>query len=326
MWWWRDFPNMTNTGDSTIEIRGLLKRYRDVTALAGIDLEVRKGERFGLIGPDGAGKTTLMRILCGLLLPDEGSFTVLDFDGITQIKSIKRRIGYMPQKFSLYPDLTVGENLRFFSDLFGVRGDARKSRRERLLKFSRLAPFTKRRAGALSGGMKQKLALSCALMHTPDVLILDEPTTGVDPLSRREFWSILTELSENEGTTILVSTPYMDEAERCSRIAFMSEGRMLALGRPKTFIRDFPHAILVVTGHNLPLLADELTDIEGVQRVRGLGDQLRIAADHSDAIRKPLFERLEKMGASDLEIHSGDATLEDVFMEMPDTGVTHGSP
>ncbi len=308
---------MTDTAEPALNLEGVTKRYRSLIALDGIDLKVVPGERFGLIGPDGAGKTTLMRILCGLLLPDAGTFSVLGFHGIKEIKAIKRRIGYMPQKFSLYPDLTVAENLRFFSNLFGVRGDARRTREERLLTFSRLGAFTGRRAGALSGGMKQKLALSCALMHTPELLILDEPTTGVDPLSRREFWSILRELSEKEGTTIIVSTPYMDEAEQCSRIAFMSKGKILALDRPDNFLRDYPHRLLTVTGEELPLLAEKLHDIPGVERCRRLGDQLRIIVSRPlEEVRKPLLRTLHEMGAAGIEIEPGKPVLEDVFVEM----------
>ncbi len=311
------------TPPTAIKITGLAKNYGNIRALAGIDLDVRPGERFGLIGPDGAGKTTLMRILCGLLHPDEGAFRVVGYSGKTQMREIKPRIGYMPQRFSLYPDLTVRENLHFFADLFDINGSARRKRESRLLKFSRLGPFQNRRAGRLSGGMKQKLALSCALIHTPSLLILDEPTTGVDPLSRREFWGILTELSEKEGVTILVSTPYMDEAMQCDRIAFLNHGAVIAMDKPEALIQAYPHRIIRVSGENILSFRPMLSDIPGIVSINALGNSLRLAVTDPDtaisAIRAGLLE--SDIGATDVTFDP--PRLEDVFVDLLQKGAKH---
>ena len=223
----------------SIEARGLRKNYSGENALAGADLLVRKGELFGLIGADGAGKTTFLRILATLIDADGGEARVLSHDVKSGMAAIRGLIGYMPQRFSLYEDLSVQENMLFFADIFCVAPEERLERIERLLKFSRLSLFRDRRAGALSGGMKQKLALSCALIHTPELLILDEPTTGVDPLSRREFWSILKELNQS-GVTILTSTPYLDEAAFCDGIALFHRGRVLLSGAPPDLLKSPP--------------------------------------------------------------------------------------
>jgi ABC-2 type transport system ATP-binding protein len=223
----------------SIEVRGLKKNYSGENALSGADFRVRKGGLFGLIGADGAGKTTLLRILATLIDADSGEARVLSCDVKEGLSEIRSRIGYMPQRFSLYEDLSVEENMLFFADVFCVPAWERGGRMERLLKFSRLAAFRDRRAGRLSGGMKQKLALSCALIHTPELLILDEPTTGVDPLSRREFWSILKELNQS-GVTILASTPYLDEAAFCDEIALFHQGRVLLAGSPDDLLRSPP--------------------------------------------------------------------------------------
>jgi ABC-2 type transport system ATP-binding protein len=217
----------------------LAKNYAGEHALRGATLNVPKGSLFGLIGADGAGKTTFLRILATLLDADNGTARVLSHDVKTGMAAIRGAIGYMPQRFSLYEDLTVEENMAFFADIFCVPAEDRGGRMDRLLRFSRLSPFKARRAGALSGGMKQKLALSCALIHTPELLVLDEPTTGVDPLSRREFWSILRELKA-QGVSILVSTPYLDEAEYCGRVALFHRGRVLASGAPKELMESGP--------------------------------------------------------------------------------------
>ena len=225
--------------DFSVTVRDLRKNFAGENALAGLDLEVPAGSLFGLLGADGSGKTTLFRILATLLAPDGGEAAVLSCDVRTQAREIRGRIGYMPQRFSLYEDLSVQENMLFFADIFCVAPDKRLERIERLLKFSRLSLFRDRRAGALSGGMKQKLALSCALIHTPELLILDEPTTGVDPLSRREFWSILKELNRS-GVTILTSTPYLDEAAFCDGIALFHQGRVLLSGAPPDLLKSPP--------------------------------------------------------------------------------------
>jgi ABC-2 type transport system ATP-binding protein len=213
-----------------ISISNLHKSYGKVEAVKGIDMQIQKGEMFGLVGPDGAGKTTTMRILCGLLSPDEGSAKLFDKDITKHRKEVQNKIGYLSQKFSLYGDLSVDENIEFFADIHNVRDY--KERRNELLNFTRLTPFRDRLADKLSGGMKQKLALACSLIHKPEILFLDEPTTGVDPVSRRDFWKILSDLLK-EGITIFMTTPYLDEAERCNRVAMMNEGKMISLDTPK---------------------------------------------------------------------------------------------
>ncbi|MBR5743968.1 MAG: ATP-binding cassette domain-containing protein, partial [Muribaculaceae bacterium] len=219
-----------------IEVNNVGKSYGKVRALDGVSFAVEQGEVFGLIGPDGAGKTSLFRILATLLLPNEGSATVDGFDVKKQMRDVRCRMGYMPGKFSLYEDLTVEENLRFFATLFGTTiEDGYDSIRAI---YSQIEPFKNRKAGALSGGMKQKLALSCALVHSPSVLLLDEPTTGVDPVSRKEFWEMLSALKER-GITIVASTPYLDEVRQCERVAFLSEGKILGIGTPDIVLTEF---------------------------------------------------------------------------------------
>lgn len=216
--------------NNIIQISNLHKSYGKVEAVKGIDMQTQKGEMFGLIGPDGAGKTTTMRILCGLLSPDEGSAKLFDKDITKHRKEVQNKIGYLSQRFSLYGDLSVDENIEFFADIHNVTDY--KERRNELLNFTRLTPFRDRLADKLSGGMKQKLALACSLIHKPEILFLDEPTTGVDPVSRRDFWKILSDLLK-EGITIFMTTPYLDEAERCNRVAMMNEGRIISLDTPK---------------------------------------------------------------------------------------------
>ena len=219
-----------------IEVKNVSKRYGAVQALDGVSFSVNKGEVFGLIGPDGAGKTTLYRILCTLLLPDAGSAFVDGFDVVSQMREVRKRVGYMPGKFSLYQDLTVEENLKFFATLFGTTIDEGYDSIRAI--YSQIERFKDRRAGALSGGMKQKLALSCALVHSPSVLFLDEPTTGVDPVSRKELWEMLLMLRER-GITIMASTPYLDEVRLCDRIAFLNQGKMEGIGKPNVVLEDF---------------------------------------------------------------------------------------
>jgi len=215
--------------NSIIKIKNLKKSYGEIEAVKDISLEVTKGEMFGLVGPDGAGKTTTIRILCGLLNPDNGTATLIDKDIAKDKQAIQNQIGYLSQRFSLYGDLTVDENIEFFADIHNVKNY--KSRRDGLLEFTRLTNFRDRLADNLSGGMKQKLALACSLIHKPQILFLDEPTTGVDPVSRRDFWKILSNLIK-EGITIFMTTPYLDEAERCNRVAMMNKGKIIAIDKP----------------------------------------------------------------------------------------------
>ena len=221
---------------NAIEVNNLSRRYGKVQALKAVSFSVERGELFGIIGPDGAGKTTLYRILCSLLLPDEGTASVNGYDVVSGMKEIRRRVGYMPGRFSLYQDLTVEENLRFFATLFGTTIEENYDSIKAI--YTQIEPFRKRRAGALSGGMKQKLALCCALIHQPSVLFLDEPTTGVDPVSRKEFWEMLSQLKERE-ITIVASTPYLDEVRMCERVAFLSEGRIRGIGTPDDILTTF---------------------------------------------------------------------------------------
>lgn len=269
-----------NQETAAIRFTDLRRSYGAATALNGLTLEVNRSEIVGLIGPDGAGKSTAMRIACALIEPDGGSTRIAGYDPVSQAHQVKEHIGYMPQRFSLYPDLSVIENLRFFADLYGVRDDDREKQERRLLQFSRLESFRNRRAGQLSGGMKQKLALACTLIHSPDVLILDEPTTGVDPLSRQEFWSILRELAAS-GKALLVSTPYMDEAGLCDRIALMYEGGTLAVGKPEDIPRLFPRKLIEITGPDIPEVLNRLSRIETID-IHRIGGRVHVAYDGAD--------------------------------------------
>jgi ABC-2 type transport system ATP-binding protein len=244
-----------NDNQLVIETENLTRQFRDLVAVDNLNLEIKRGEIFGLVGPDGAGKTTTIRMLAAIMDPTQGRATVAGYDTVKEAEAIKHHIGYMAQQFNLYGDLSVQENLDFFADVFGVRGRERKERIDRLLRFARLTEFTRRRAAHLSGGMKKKLALACSLIHQPEILYLDEPTTGVDPVSRREFWDILSEL-HIQGVTILVSTPYMDEAERCSRVGLMYQGQLIVCDTPNR-----------VKG----LIEGELIELRPVAEDRGVG-------------------------------------------------------
>ncbi len=259
---------------------GCGRPFTGLTAVDGIDLQVRAGEIFGLVGPDGAGKTTTMRLLTGLLDPDAGAIQVAGFDVLRQSEAMKGHIGYMPQRFSLYGDLTVAENLRFFANIYHIPREERLARQQRLLEFSRLAPFLKRQAQFLSGGMKQKLALACVLMHTPRVLFLDEPTTGVDPVSRRDFWKILYSLLK-EGVTLFVSTPYMDEAERCTRVALMNRGRVILCDTPARLKQHMPGEMLEVSVEPLRPARQVLAGVPGVLDVQVFGDRLHVQVNNA---------------------------------------------
>ncbi|HEB85106.1 MAG TPA: ABC transporter ATP-binding protein [Bacteroidetes bacterium] len=303
---------MKETARPLLLLAGLTKRYRRVAALRGLDLTVRPGELVGLIGPDGAGKTTAMRTTCGLLLPDEGRVEILGHDVVRESGKIKRYLGYMPQRFSLYPDLTVAENLRFFADLYGVPKGEYSGRRERLLRFSGLGPFLTRRAEALSGGMKQKLALSCTLIHTPKLLILDEPTFGVDPVSRREFWNILRGLA-GEGIGIWVSTAYMEEAQLCDRVLLLHHGEVIAEGTPGEITGRFPHRLLAVTGPDLRIVRrrlEERADLTG--GVHRFGSRLHVVYD-TDEQAEAIRGELRGLGATLSRVQPG---IEDVFVSL----------
>ena len=274
--------------EAVIKINDLKKSYGSVLAVDGVNYHVNSGEMFGLVGPDGAGKTTTIRMLVGLLLPESGSAEVLGYDLLSQKNSIKNEIGYLSQKFSLYGDLTIDENVEFFADIHGVKHF--EKRRDELLEFTRLTPFRGRLADKLSGGMKQKLALACTLIHKPKIIFLDEPTTGVDPVSRRDFWKILSNLLK-EGITIFMSTPYLDEAERCNRVALMDKGKIISCDTPKNVKGSLNMQIieLVCTPvRTAYTIIKSRTDFE----VQMYGDRLNIAVSEYDqdyAIIKKLF-------------------------------------
>lgn len=301
--------------NNAVKIENLTKNYAEICALNNISFSVKEGELFGLIGPDGAGKTTAFRILCGLLSFDSGTNFIFDFDINKQIDKIREIIGYMPQRFSLYPDLTVAENLRFFADLFQVDKKEREQRLIRLLKFSNLAPFQSRRANDLSGGMKQKLALSCTLIHTPKILILDEPTTGVDPVSRREFWEILKELNK-QGVTILISTSYMDEAGLCDRVAFIHQGKIMAINKPGNLKQYFNSNLLEIETSALYDTFLKLKQNPMFIQSQLFGDRIHITVKSLTKAK----EELKKIGIPISAIKEIQPTIEDVFVELIKSG------
>ena len=295
---------------SIIEINNLSKSYGKTKALDNVSFNVERGELFGLIGPDGAGKTTLFRLLTTLLTPDEGSATVDGRDIVKDYLNIRSAVGYMPGRFSLYPDLTVEENLEFFAALFGVT--VKESYDLIAPIYRQIEPFRKRRAGKLSGGMKQKLALSCALIHRPDVLFLDEPTTGVDAVSRREFWDMLSQL-KTQGITILVSTPYMDEASRCDRIALCNEGHILGVNTPQNFVHDFNEMLYGIRAKDMFSLLQSARSIEGVAACYPFGEYHHLIAN--DNFNPSIFtSKLSDLEG--LEICTQEPSIEDVFIKL----------
>ncbi len=291
---------MAEERQNVIVIENLTRRFKNVTAVEGLSLTVRRGEIFGLVGPDGAGKTTTIRMLCAIMDPTQGSARVAGFDTVTEPEQIKRRIGYMAQRFNLYGDLSVVENLDFFADVFQVRGRERRERMDRLLRFARLTEFRKRRAAHLSGGMQKKLALACTLIHEPEIIFLDEPTTGVDPVSRREFWDILTEL-HLQGITIFVSTPYMDEAERCSRVGLMYEGRIIVCDVPERIKGLVGGELLELRPSHLRRAEEVISRLEGVLEIQTYGDLLHVFVDSVSERQGPL---LDALGAEDVRVIS----------------------
>ena len=279
---------MDSSGDSeVVRARKLTKRFGQTLAVDELDLRVARGEIFGLVGPDGAGKTTAIRLLASVLIPTQGSVSIAGYDTIHQAEAAKRRLGYMPQHFSLYRDLTVRENLDFFADLFHVRGEQREERIGRLLTFARLGQFQSRRAEHLSGGMQKKLALACTLLHRPELLLLDEPTTGIDPISRRELWQLLQEL-HLEGVTLFISTPYMDEAERCSRVGLMMGGRLVVCDEPRAIRGLVKGELVEVRPSHLQRACQALERCPGVLELQTYGDTLRVFVDDFVSRRREL--------------------------------------
>ncbi len=301
--------------EDAVAIEELTRVFGSLVAVDRLTLTVRRPEILGLVGPDGAGKTTTLRMLAGILPPTSGRARVLGFVLPEQAEKIKEHIGYMPQRFSLYADLTVEENLAFFAEIYRVPRRERARRMEELLHFARLGGFRKRRAGYLSGGMKQKLALACTLIHRPELLLLDEPTTGVDPVARREFWGILYHLF-SQGRTILVSTPYMDEAERCNRVAFLSRGRLLRIGTPAELKAAYPHELLEVHARPLGEAAVRAREVPGVLDVQIFGEALHLVVEEVRTTQEAVRTVLQKAGLNLLRLRPIAPTMEDVFMAL----------
>jgi len=303
---------------AVIDIKGLRFSYGEVQALDGVSFDVGEGEMFGLIGPDGAGKSTLIKILCGILKGYEGEAAELGEDLKRGGESIKSRLGYLSQDFSLYSDLAVEENMSFFAEIHQIRDFPR--RRRELLDFTRMAPFRNRKAGALSGGMKKKLALACTLIHSPSIVYLDEPTNGVDPVSRREFWEILSELLKT-GVTVFMTTPYMDEAERCSRVAFLNEGKLLTVDHPSLMRSRFPYEVFEMTPSPSKDAGEILKKWPGVRDVQSFGERLHLyfLKDKAPDARRLISQFKEK------KVYNRGGryispSLEDVFINYLDKG------
>jgi ABC-2 type transport system ATP-binding protein len=298
-----------------IRTQALTRSFDRTVAVDQLDLEVAEGEIFGLVGPDGAGKTTTMRMLTGILPPTSGSATVAGFDVARQSEPLKHHVGYMSQRFGLYPDLTVAENITFYADIYGVASRERAGRMERLLGFSNLTPFQHRQAGNLSGGMKQKLGLACALIHTPRVLFLDEPTNGVDPVSRRDFWRILYQLVR-EGVTIFVSTAYLDEAERCNRLALLHAGRLLGLGTPEEVKRLMPGALLEIRTSAPRRTAALLRERMPEAGIGLFGDRVHVATRDAAAAERRVRELVAEAAFELISLRAIEPSLEDVFVSV----------
>ncbi len=298
---------------AAILVSSLSKRFGEVRAVEGLSFEVHAGEIFGLVGPDGAGKTTTMRMLAGVLSADSGSAQVAGCDVVRDPERAKFQLSYMSQRFGLYEDLTVDENLRFYADLFGVVRKQRERRSQELLAAAGLGDFRNRLAGNLSGGMKQKLGLVCALIHTPKVLLLDEPTNGVDPVSRRDFWRILYSLL-GEGVAILASTSYLDEAERCHRVGLLHQGHMLFCDRPEDLKRQFPGEILAVHTPQPGQVRAALEGVPGVRSALMVGDRVHLFVDEAARRLPDLRARLESTGVAYDSIQPVAATIEDLFV------------
>ena len=298
--------------DIAIKIESLNKNFGDIKAVDDISFNVEKGEMFGLVGPDGAGKTTTIRTLCGLIKPNSGNITLLGIDIHKNKKEAQNKIGYLSQKFSLYGDLSVDENIEFFADIHGVKNYI--ERRNELLEFTRLAPFRNRPADKLSGGMKQKLALSCSLIHRPKILFLDEPTTGVDPVSRRDFWKILSGLIK-EGITILMSTPYLDEAERCNRVALMNKGKILGLDTPQNIKKSINREVIEIVCPEARK-AYKIIKAEPGFEVQLFGDRIDIVVENSAEQLNNILELFNQKGLLITSYRVIPPSLENVFIHL----------
>ena len=300
------------SGDVVLSAQGLVRSFASVDAVRGVSLDVHSGELYGLVGPDGAGKTTTIRLLAGLMAPDAGHATVLGYDSLRGEPEMREAVGYMPQQYSLYGDLSIEENLRFFADLFGLDRATYAERRGRLLHITRLERFADRRADALSGGMYKKLALACALLHQPRALLLDEPTNGVDPVSRRELWDLLYEFVAG-GMAVLLATPYMDEAERCHRVGVIHDGTLLAEGDPRALTRGFVHGSFLVAGHNRAALEVAFDDRPEVLSLTPHGASLRVVVRGDGAAA---FERWAASLPDVTSVERARPDFEDVFLGL----------
>jgi ABC-2 type transport system ATP-binding protein len=300
---------------AAIEAIQLTRKFGDLVAVDGVSLAVAPGEIFGLVGPDGAGKTTTVRLLTGVMTATSGTARVLGTDATRDPEAIRRRIGYVPQSSSLYADLTVAENLRFYAELFGMPRAARERKAAELLIFSRLEPFAKRLVRNLSGGMRQKLALCAALIHQPEVLFLDEPTIGVDPVSRRDFWLLIYQLLQ-EGLTLLVSTPYLDEAERCHRVGLMDHGRLVACDAPTALRQLLPGTAVEVRGPAPEAAAPLLSRLAEVQGIEMFGETLHLAVRDATMALPAVRAALERAGHADVRLRPILPSLEDVFVTL----------
>jgi ABC-2 type transport system ATP-binding protein len=302
---------------TALSFTGVTKKYGAVVALRDLSLDVERGEMFGLIGPDGAGKTTAIRMMCGLLKADEGKVLVLGRDPVREHHHVTQSIGYLSQRFSLYGDLTIDENIAFFAEIHGLnmRDPAILGRRQRLLELTQLTAFRARLAEQLSGGMKQKLALACTLVHEPDLILLDEPTTGVDPVSRREFWKLLSEFLA-QGITILMATPYLDEAERCTRVAMLHEGKLLALDRPANLRSTLPGAVMEVIAADRDRMTEAVEHLPGVVEVQLFGERAHVRLQPDSPLSDPdgLRAALQRAGIDLQSVRRVPTSLEDVFI------------
>jgi ABC-2 type transport system ATP-binding protein len=309
---------------AALELDRVTKRFGATEAVAGVSYSVEPGEMFGLIGPDGAGKTTTIRLLCGLLKSDGGAIRVLGSDPVRQHQAITTKVGYFSQKFSLYGDLTIDENIAFFAEIHGVSNY--RERRNRLLEMMQLTAFRGRLADRLSGGMKQKLALACTLVHEPEIILLDEPTTGVDPVSRREFWRLLSEFL-SQGITIFMATPYLDEAERCSRVALMSQGRILALDEPNTLRAAFPDDLVEVLADPQDAALRLAHQDPAVLDIQAFGERLhvRVPRGGAEGAIARLSAACSREGVRVAGLRKMPASLEDVFIDRVTTTPAQGA-
>lgn len=303
----------------SVEIQGLSKHFGDIRAVKNLTLSVSKGEMFSIVGPDGAGKTTTIRMLCGIIEPTSGRARIMGYDVEKEIEEVKKHIGYLSQRFTLYGDLTVDENIEFFAEIHQVKNY--RKRRDEILEFTRLRPFCRRLAENLSGGMKQKLALACTLIHTPDVLLLDEPTTGVDVVSRRDLWKILSGLLKT-GITIIMTTPYLDEAERCSRVALMSEGALMMVDTPQNIKAFVKEDIIEIVTEDIRKAFSLLKKMAKVKEVQAFGDRINIMVQDKEKDFPLIEAQLEREGIALTSWRQVPPSLENVFISVTRPGLS----